>query len=146
MDDKQYIFGSIFLLANKLQAIGDSLGGELPIKQWYLLVMISIMEQELPTMTEVARFVGGTRQNTTRMLQALEKKGYVNLTMVPEDRTSMRVIISQSGKDYLEQTSPVGNAMLEKIFISIDAQSLSTVSDMFRKLFENIERWQTVDN
>lgn len=143
LEDKQYIFGSIFLLANKFQAIGDSLGGELPIKQWYLLVMISIMEQELPTMTEVARFVGGTRQNTTRMLQALEKKSYVNLTMLPEDRTSMRVILSKRGKDYLEQASPVGNAMLEKIFTGIDAQSLSAVSDIFRKLFENIERRET---
>lgn len=141
MTDKQYLYGSIFLLANKFQNIGDNMGGELPIKQWFLLTMIDMMDTQLPTMTEVAKFVGGTRQNTTRMLQSLENKGFVNLSMLPEDRTSMRVTLCKKGKEYLKQSYPIGNAMLEQLFDGIDNQMLLVMSSTFQKLFENIERW-----
>lgn len=144
MTDKQYYFGSIFLLANRLQNLGDKLGGDLPLRQWHLLMMLNLMEQDLPTMTEVAHFVGGTRQNITRMLQALEKKSYVNLRTLPEDKISTRVTITEKGKEYLKQVNPMGNLMLEQLFSGIDAQSIAVALDVIKKLFENIESWDNV--
>ena len=71
---KEFLFGSIFLLSNKLQALGDGYLKEITLKQWLLLIMIQTINKEQPSVTEVAAFMGSTRQNVRKMLEALEKK------------------------------------------------------------------------
>ena len=51
---REYLFGSIFLLANRLQTLGDGYLEEVTLKQWLLLIMIRVMDKEQPSVTEVA--------------------------------------------------------------------------------------------
>ena len=43
---REYLFGSIFLLSNKLQALGDGYLKEVTLKQWLLLIMIHVMDKD----------------------------------------------------------------------------------------------------
>ena len=58
---REYWCGSIFLLANRLQTLGDGYLEEVTRKQWLLLIMIHVMDRDQPSVTEVADFMGGTR-------------------------------------------------------------------------------------
>lgn len=140
MTKQQNLYGSIFLLANRLQNLGDRLDREVPIKQWFLLAMVNEMDKELPTMTEVAQFAGGTRQNTTRMLHALEQKGLVELVSVPEDRTSVRVSLTAKSRTYLDKTHQTGNEMLDRLFAGISEESLDAAMSVFSQMFKNIAK------
>ena len=71
---REYLFGSIFLLANRLQTLGNGYLEEVTLKQWLLLIMIHVMDKEQPSVTEVADFMGSTRQNVRKMLEVLEGK------------------------------------------------------------------------
>lgn len=99
METTEYLFGSIFLLSNKLQALGDSYLQEITVKQWFMLVMIHHMGKEPPSITEIAAFIGSTRQNVRKMLEALSVKGYVKLTVNPHDKRNLSVSLSE--KTYL---------------------------------------------
>jgi DNA-binding MarR family transcriptional regulator len=76
--NQQFIFGCIFLLANKLQLLGDKVTGEITLKQWFMLNMIQKMDNKLPNYNEIARMIGTSRQNVSKMISVLEKKGMVS--------------------------------------------------------------------
>ena len=139
MSEMQFIFGSVFLLANKLQIAGDKITEELTTKQWFLLVMISKMDKELPSMTDIANFTGSTRQNITKMLLILEKKGYITISTLPEDKKSMRVTLTEKCGEHFASKEKSGNELLEKIFAGISLDKLRSVSEVFMAMFENLD-------
>ena len=59
---KAYIFGTIFTLSNKLQVLGDEFDENITTKQWLFIVGVSKF-QDPPTISEVANFIGYSRQN-----------------------------------------------------------------------------------
>lgn len=57
LEQKAYIFGTIFTLSNKLQVLGDEFDKNITIKQWLFILGISQFN-EPPTISEVANFIG----------------------------------------------------------------------------------------
>ncbi|WP_102050331.1 MarR family winged helix-turn-helix transcriptional regulator [Pygmaiobacter massiliensis] len=139
---KEFLFGSIFLLSNKLQALGDGYLKEITLKQWLLLIMIQTIDKERPSVTEVAVFMGSTRQNIRKMLEALEKKGYVILSQNEKDKRNLSVALTSQTQHFFEQFEAQGDALLEQLFQNISPEQLATTRQTFDTLFENIERME----
>jgi len=74
LEQKAYIFGTIFTLSNKLQILGDEFGKNITTKQWLFILGVSIFE-EPPTISEVTNYIGYSRQNAKRIAAALQKPG-----------------------------------------------------------------------
>lgn len=137
---REYLFGSIFLLANKLQALGDGYLEEVTLKQWLLLIMIHVMEKEQPSVTEVADFMGGTRQNVRKMLEVLEGKGFVELRANPLDRRTLSVALTPKTEQLFAQFQAKGDAFLDRLFDGIPPEELAGARRTVEALFENMER------
>ncbi|MPM42115.1 hypothetical protein SDC9_88777 [bioreactor metagenome] len=137
---KEFIFGSIFLLANRLQALGDSVLEEITLKQWFLLVMIHNMDQEQPSATEIAEFIGSTRQNVRKMLDALAARGYVTLTPSRQDRRSLCVGLTEQTRRFFAESDARGDAFLAELFSGVDDRLLQSTRQTFELLFTNMER------
>lgn len=73
IEKKAYIFGGILTLANRLQALGDKLDENVTLKQWLLIAVILKSGRSSPTISEVAKLVGNSRQNVKKMAGLLEK-------------------------------------------------------------------------
>lgn len=142
MDTKEYLFGSIFLLSNKLQALGDSYLEEVTVKQWFLLVMIHQLETKQPSITEVAAWIGSTRQNVRKMLEVLAAKGYVQLAVNPQDKRNLSVSLTEKTYDFFTRFDDKGTAFLEQFFVGIPAAQLENSRKIFEALFENMERME----
>ena len=74
---EQFVIGAISILSNRFNRFADSLHSDITFKQWYLMMMISRMEDEPRNVRDIAEFTGTTRQNVKKMLSSLEDKGYV---------------------------------------------------------------------
>ncbi len=142
METKQYLFGSLFLLSNKLQALGDSYLQEITLKQWFLLMMIHHLNKEKPSVTEVAAYIGSTRQNVRKMLETLEAKGYVKLTVNPQDKRNLSVELTSQTYCFFTQFEIKGNDFLQKLFSGIHLELLENCRQTFEALFENMERME----
>ncbi len=79
LDDKQAIFGSLFLLATTLDTVGDRFLGDLTTKQWYLMAMLGTFFAEPPTIGELAERMGTSHQNVKQIARRLEEKGFLDL-------------------------------------------------------------------
>lgn len=138
LEQKAYIFGTIFALSNKLQVLGDSFDKNITIKQWLFLVGVSKFS-EPPTVSEVANFVGYSRQNAKRMAAALHERGYVTIIKDKNDARALRIALTQKCTEYFKKRSHKELEFLDKIFSGFDSELTDGVYKGLLKLGKNIE-------
>lgn len=139
-EKEQYIFGTIFLFANQLQAIADRSGGEITLKQWFLLIVISKMDNKSPTINMIADFMGYSRQNAKKILLLLEKKGFVEIQKSCTDHRALSVSLTEKCMTYFSFSEKAGNQFLDTVFHGIDNNKLDGVFEVFQILFDNINK------
>lgn len=138
--DQQFIFGSIFLLANKLQLLGDKVTHEISFKQWLLLNMVQQMDNKFPNYNDIAKAVGTTRQNVSKMISVLQKKGMVELHQSKTDKRSIYITLTQKCLDYFSSKENAGNLLLDKLFSGTFPEETKQTAMLLGKIFENAER------
>ncbi|HCW72602.1 MAG TPA: MarR family transcriptional regulator [Clostridiaceae bacterium] len=138
-EKQQYIFGYIFLLANKLQILGDQLTGEITLKQWFLLNMIRNMENKFPNFNDIADVMGTSRQNVSKTISVLEKKGMVTLHPSPKDQRSIYVELTEESHKYFQNKEDTGNLFLDQIFSGIDEKEIETTMSVRMQMMKNAE-------
>jgi len=138
LEQKAYIFGTIFTLSNKLQVIGDKFDKNITIKQWLLLVTVSKF-QEPPTISEVANNVGYSRQNAKRMAAALEERGFVTMTKDKNDARALRIALTPKCQEYFAGREQRELEFLKELFTGFDAELTAGFYQGLSKLEKNIE-------
>ena len=137
---EQFIFGMIFYLSNQLQVIADKDGGELTLKQWFLLIMITKIENKSPTINLIADFMGYTRQNAKKILLLLEEKGFVQINKSINDSRAQNISLTEKSVEYFSNTKDFGNKLLDDLFHGLDNNKINSLFDSFQVLSENINR------
>jgi DNA-binding MarR family transcriptional regulator len=132
--NSEYIFGSILLLANKLQAWGDSVTKELTLKQWFLLILITKMDKTNPSVKEIADFSGSTRQNIKQILEQLEGKGYVNINKSEKDARALTITLTQKTFDFFKENEEKGTEAIRALFFEVMDDELEVTVGTLNKL------------
>lgn len=138
-DKEEYIFGSILLLANKLQIWGDNMIPDLTLKQWFLLILISKMGIQNPTVKEVADFTGTSRQNTKKMLEQLEIKEYISISKSKKDARALNVTLSRKTFEYFVANEKRGAEAVRNLFSEISDDELSVTNRTLEKVLIVLE-------
>lgn len=97
LEREMFIFGSIFMLSNKLQTVIDrglSTYG-ITAKQWFLMATLEEFFPEPPTIKAVADMMGSSHQNVKQLALKLEKNGFVKLEKNEKDKRAMKVILTE---------------------------------------------------
>lgn len=136
--ERHFIHGGTFVLANRLQQVGDRLTGDITTKQWFLLVAINTSESQPPNITDLARDLGASRQNTAKMLAALARKGYVALTPDPGDQRSHTVRLTGRAGEKMRQVSDIGEGFIARLFAGVSDEEVAAGAGLMRKLFANL--------
>ena len=138
VEKEQFIFGSILLLANKLQIFGDKLFTDFTLKQWFLIIMMSKMENKEPTVKEISDFTGTTRQNVKKMLLPFEIKGFVAVEKSATDGRALKVSLTDKSYQYFNDHKNDSEIIVDRIFTAIGEEDLDTVIRVFNALFTTI--------
>lgn len=121
-DQQAFIFGSIFVLSNKLQVLGDAFDKNITIKQWLFLASVAQFK-EPPTVSEVADHIGYSRQNAKRIAAALEASGFVIISKDKNDARTLRINLSSNFDDYFAKRRQKESEFIQKLFSGFDAES-----------------------
>lgn len=143
-ENKQYVlFGGTFVLANKLQAVADRRMGSLSTKQWFLLRNLSDLPTDPPpTITTLAKETDTTRQNVTKMLEGLQRRGFVILRSNPKDHRSQTVCLTETGTDVLRQMAGEAAPFFAELFHGVSQEECAAAASVVVKLIENLNRMQ----
>jgi DNA-binding MarR family transcriptional regulator len=143
VDDKYIIFTLIFMLSNQLQAIGDSFFREVSTKQWFVLLMLNIMQDYAPTLNELSEAVGSSHQNVKQLVLKLEQKGYVELSRDKEDARRLRIKATPKSMELNKAYQAENDRFIDRLFGGFKKEDLSItrrVMYSMRSILEGMER------
>jgi len=95
MDGRYALFGLLFALQNRLQAVGDTFYDEITCKQFFLMACMNLFQGEAPTVQDLAQVMGSSHQNVKQILNKLVKKGFVRVEPDEEDRRKLRISLTE---------------------------------------------------
>lgn len=75
MDDRTFVFGSLFVTANLMETLLDRAFAPygITVKQWLLLITITSLFAEPPTMKQVAGAMGTSTRTSSRLRSTFKK-------------------------------------------------------------------------
>ncbi len=94
MDGRYALFGLLFALQNRLQAVGDTFYEEITSKQFFLMACMNLFQGEAPTVQDLAQVMGSSHQNVKQILNKLEQKGFVFVEPDAADRRKLRISLT----------------------------------------------------
>ncbi|OQA47485.1 MAG: transcriptional repressor MprA [Firmicutes bacterium ADurb.Bin300] len=137
---KAYIFGTIFTLANKLQVLGDEFDKNITTKQWLFILGVSTF-REPPMISELAKFIGYSRQNAKRIAAALQESGYITITKDENDARASRIELTPKCRQYFKKRDKREIEFLEKLFTGFDAELTHSLYKGLIRLELNIKEF-----
>lgn len=146
LEKRKFIFGSLFLIANKLQVIGDQyLGKEgMTTKQWLLTVVISQFHDRAPTLSEVAELMGSSRQNVKQLALKLAQKDFLKIEKDEQDARAVKLILTEKSQTFWGKRQELDDQFIKELFKSLNEEEIDVISNGFNKLFENMIKHERV--
>jgi DNA-binding MarR family transcriptional regulator len=142
LEKQAAVFGTIFTLSNKLQVLGDQFDPNITIKQWLFLVRVSKFDSP-PTVSEVAKSIGYSRQNAKRIAATLEAGGYVILRRDEFDARAWRIELTDRCKSYFMGRYEREIEFLQRVFSGFDSELTLGLYNGLTKLERNIGSMMT---
>jgi MarR family transcriptional regulator, transcriptional regulator for hemolysin len=142
LEKQKYIFSSMFLLANRLQVIGDQYMDRdgITTKQWFLTVMISQLGENSPTLGEVADLMGSSRQNVKQLALKLEEKEFLKIEQDEQDARAIRLKLTNKSQEFWGKRECIDNQFIKDLFKDFSHQEISIIAKGIDKLFIKIEK------
>lgn len=137
IDEKYSIYGMLFSLSNRIQAIGDKDFKDITMKQHFLMISLSMFENP-PTLREMGELIGCSYQNVKRMAEHLQKEGYLNIMKDTNDKRKLLLVSTGKIEKQAEQTLDVTVKFMDNLYKDIDKQDLETTLKTLKKMDQNI--------
>lgn len=135
-----FIYGAIYMLANRLQIIGDRLDPTITSKQWFVLAIVSKFTEKPPNIGDVAEVFGTSRQNIKKMANILEKQGFLEFRKDKKDLRNIMLILTEKSFQYFQSRQQQEAEYMEKIFHGIDSKQLDVLCVGLKQLSINIDK------
>jgi DNA-binding MarR family transcriptional regulator len=139
-DDEYIIFAMLFLLSNRLQTIGDSFFSEISTKQWFVLVVLGVMNGYHPTLNELSEAIGSSHQNVKQLVLKLEQKGFVELSKDGDDARRLRIKPTAKCDEFSNAHHEKSQLFMKNLFGSFQKNDLQVTKNVLTGLKEILER------
>jgi len=139
--DKQFIFGSLLVAANRMDTLLERELKEFSItsKQWLLSVIINSLFEKPPTMKEAAREMGSSHQNVKQLALKLQEKNLLQLVKDKRDTRVTRLKMTEQSYSFWEKMEAKGAMYMESVFNDIGLEELTITRQILQKLLTNLE-------
>lgn len=143
MDKQKYIFGSLFYISNKLQAIGDQYlaQDDMTTKQWFLTIMLSRFSDHAPTLSEVAERLGNSRQNVKQLALKLQEKGFLKLVKDDQDARAVRLVLTEKNREYWDKRQQKDEHFLIELFSNLSESEMDAIASGYQKIIKKVDHW-----
>lgn len=131
------LFCSLFIQQNRMQTACEKVQTDISMKQWLLLAML----EQCPapkTLTNVGKLMGCSRQNVKKLALALEKKGYLTLSLGPGN--SLLLNPTEKVTAYSQEMDERRSNVLKLLFSQFTQEEIAQLYPLHRKLYAGIER------
>ena len=142
LDKQKFIFGSIFVLANRLQAIGDRRLGEygLTAKQWLLTAVIGKFGDNPPTLNEVAETMGSSHQNVKQIALKLQEKDFLRIEKDERDSRALRLKLTEQSDRFWKNRQAEDERFVRDLFKNLSGEEIEAMFHGLNQLYQAIQK------
>lgn len=134
LDDMHQSYSLLFIALNKIQTDADAHLKDITLRQLMILIAISHLEEEDSTIVNIASAIGTSKQNVTRLVNAMIKSGYVVSNPSEVDKRSVNISITERGLNVMNQNTIISNQYFFDIFKDFSSTEIKTLHKMLNKL------------
>lgn len=147
MEDYTFIFGTLFVVANKMDTLLEKELKEYDVtsKQWLLSAVLDSLFDYPPTIKEAAREMGSSHQNVKQLALKLEQKGLLALEKDKKDARATRLRLTEDSFSLWSDAESKGITFIQNIFKGIDKEEISKVRKVFEKIQFNLDQLEKAD-
>ncbi|MCW4011667.1 MAG: MarR family transcriptional regulator [Candidatus Bathyarchaeota archaeon] len=137
------VFGSIFLLSQKLQYINDHELGKLGLttKQFLVLGAVDTAFENPPTLNEVAMVLSTSRQNVKQLANQLEKKGFMELVSDPSDKRKVLLKTTEKNHAFWESHTEETMVFFRRLFGELTNDEVEELYLLLNKLMASFDKF-----
>lgn len=140
LNKQAFIFGNLFLLANRLQVVCDQYldKDHITTKQWLLLAAISQFKDTSPTLSEVSELLGCSRQNIKQLALKLEKKEFLKIKKDEQDTRAYRLVLTEKCDLYWKSREDMDNKFITDILSCLTSEETDILSGCITKVLAKV--------
>jgi DNA-binding MarR family transcriptional regulator len=140
MPDQQFLFGFIFVAANRIDALlqRELKRFDVTTKQWFLCLIIDNLFDEPPTIKEAAREMGSSHQNVKQIALKLEEKGLLVLEKDQNDARATRLKLTKRSLDFWGELRKEGIEFTQDLFNGVNEKDLHAARRAMRQVMANL--------
>lgn len=109
---------------------------DVTVDQWVMLKRIS--EKDGISQIDLANSTFKDPAAVTRMLDLLSRKGLVERRPKPDDRRVYEVYFTNTGRDLVEEMTPIVKGMRAGAFKDLSEEEMDTLKNSINKIYRNI--------
>lgn len=134
MDRRLIVFGNLFRVANRLQAVMDARMEGLTAKQWFVLLMFGMFDGP-PTLKELAAACDSSHQNVKQIIVKLQEKGFVNVEKDIDDARAMRITVTPKYDEWEEANRAAAAGFVDAMFFGMPDGEIACLSESLQKIY-----------
>lgn len=140
-EQKKFVFGALFALANRVQLLGDQIDPDISIKQWLFIAVIPGCG-DTPAISEISRSMGSSHQNVKKMAVILEKRGFIRLFKDENDARVTRVALTEKCAEFFRIREDAAEVFIERLFLGVDNEDLHGLYSGMLKMADNVMKME----
>lgn len=139
---KAELFGTLFVLANRLQVLGDQMDEQISTKQWLLLAVLFKEPAREYTLSRLAELTGSSRQNVKKIAWILEQKGYLSFRKPQEDKRSVLVSPTNACFEHLKSRQGKEERFLQMFYKGFADEDLQAMQKGLLHWMQNLKEME----
>lgn len=104
------------------------------------LIMALLWEKEGISQNEISAKLNKDKAGVARMVNTLEKKGYIRREICPNDRRSVEVYLTAEGKRLGDEIIPINKDILEVITSGMSGKEIAELQMLLMKVRNNVNQ------
>lgn len=125
IESSYFLLGLLSTFDNRFQAVADRTIKEISWKQFFAIICIDLCKEN-PTIKELAEILGSSHQNVKQILLKLEKKGFVDIYVDPNDKRKQRIALTDYCRDFCERNDEKSMQVMAKMFENVSQEQIQT--------------------
>lgn len=144
IEDKQFVFGTLFVITNKLQTLLDRIFANynMTTKQWFLSTALESLFDSPPTLKEVADAVGYSHQNVKQVALKLQQKDFLKIEKDKYDGRAIRLELTEKSDLFWEKMQKSGEEFLTDIYKDLNNEELAVLRKSIIKILKNLDEME----
>jgi DNA-binding MarR family transcriptional regulator len=123
---------------NVLRRAFQAAGYDVTPEQWGVLARLR--EEEGANQTQLGQKTLKDRHNITRILNLLEKRGYIERRPDKADKRAYRVFLTAAGRATQEELAPIALDYRKSAFKGLTQEDLWTMRILLERIVKNLEK------